>query len=173
MRVVNRALGAALALALLVGGVLAAGEIVVAGFGNDPWVLPHDQWYEAGVENDWDSPESRWLFIGLAAVGLGLLALRVAQRRPEALRLPAGEQGAVAEVSRRSVERSLERAAQGVDGVASAKARLSARRARIVARTDRLATAALEPAVVEVARTWLRSFGLAETEVAVRVRDGR
>ena len=173
MRILNRVLAAALALALLVGGLLVAAEIVVAGFGADPWVVPHDQWYDAGRDTDWDSPTSRWFFVALTALGLALLALRLAQRRPETLRLPAGEGGPTAEVWRRSLERSLERAAGRVDGVASARARLSRTRARIVARADRLATEALEPAVAEVARARLRSLGLADMEVAVRVRNGK
>ena len=45
MRVVNRVIAAVLALALLVGGLLVAVEIVVAGFDRRPWVLPHDRWY--------------------------------------------------------------------------------------------------------------------------------
>jgi hypothetical protein len=173
VRVVNRILAAALALALLVGGLLVALEIVVAGFGADPLVLPHDQWYDAGRGNDWNSPASRWSFMAVTAVGLALLLLRLAQRRPETLRLPASEGGATAEVWRRSLERSLERAARRVDGVASARARLFRSKARIVARADQLATDTLEPAIAEVARTHLRSLGLPQNEVAVRVREGK
>ncbi len=173
MRIVNRMLAAALALTLVVGGLVVALEIVVAGFGADPWVLPHDQWYDAGRHSDWNSPDSRWLFLALTAAGVALVVLRLAQRRPATLLLPATEGGPRAEVWRRSLERSLERSVRGVDGVASAKVRLSPSRARIVARKDRLAADTLEPALAEVTRAHLRSLGLPERQISVRVRDGK
>ena len=173
MRVANRALAAALALTLLVGGLLIAAEIVVAGFGAEPWLLPHDRWYRSGVDNAWSSPASRWFFVAVTTAGVALLALQVARRRPEALPLQTGHRTGAVEVSRRSLERSLERAARRVDGVASAKARMSPSRAHIVAKRDSLAGADLRASVAEAARNQLRALGLPEPEITVKVRNGR
>ncbi|MDP8975689.1 MAG: alkaline shock response membrane anchor protein AmaP [Actinomycetota bacterium] len=173
MRVANRALAAAVALALLVGGLLVAAEIVVAGFGAEPWLLPHDQWYRSGVDNAWSSPASRWFFVALTAAGVALLALQVARRRPEALPLRPDQPAAAVEVSRRSLERSLERAAGRVDGVASAKARVSPSRAHLSAKTDSLAGPDLEAGVAEAARKQLRALGLPEPQITVSVRNRR
>lgn len=170
MRTANRVLAAAVALVLLVGGLLVTAEIVVAGVGAEPWLLPYDRWYRSGREHAWNDPTSRWFFIALLAAGLALLALQVARRRRTALPLPGG-QALPVQVSRRSLERSVARAAEDVDGVASAKVRVTPSRARVVARADRLATAALQPTVAEAAGARLRALGLAATQVTVKVRN--
>ena len=172
MRTANRVVAAAVALALAVGGLLAAAEIVVAGVGEEPWLVPHDRWYDSGRDHAWNDPTSRWFFIALLAAGLALLALQVARWRPADLPLPGG-QALPARVSRRSLERSVARAAEDVDGVASAKASVTPSRVRIVAQADRLATADLEPTVAQAAGARLRALGLAATAVRVKVRNPR
>lgn len=168
-RLVDRALAAALALALVAGGLLVAAEIVAAGVGADPIALPHDRWYRSGRQHAWSSPTARWFFLALAAAGLALLLLQLAARRPDALPL-TGDQAHAAEVSRRSLERSLARTAMRVDGVASARARVSGARARIEAVTNRRLVKDLEPRVAEAAASRLRSVGLGDTAVAVEVK---
>ena len=168
-RLVNRAVAAAIALTLLLGGLVVAVEIVVAGIGSDPWVLPHDRWYREGRTSAWSSPEARWLFLGLVAAGLLLLGLQLARRRTDALPL-AGSQPHPAEVSRRSLERSLARTAQRVDGVASARASVSPARARVQAATNRRLVKDLEPRVAELTAARLRALGLSDTAVAVDVK---
>lgn len=168
-RIVSRVVAAATALALLVGGLLVAAEIVATGVGNEPLVIPHDRWYRRWRLDGWSSSSARWLFLALAAAGLGLLLLELARRRPEGLSL-TGDQTHGAEVSRRSLERSLARGAQRVDGVASARARVSGPRARIEAATNRRLVKDLEPRVAEVAAAQLRSAGLGDTTVSVDVK---
>lgn len=173
MRVVNRIVAAVLALALLAGGVLVAAEIVVAAFGRDPWVVPHDRWYRSLLDHSWDDDASRWVFIGLVAAGLALLALQVARRRPGTLPLSAG--GAPADLGRRSLERSLVRSATSVDGVSRAKVRVSPDRADVKAVTNRRQVAEVEPRLSQAVEQRVRALGLArkpQVKVHVEGRDG-
>lgn len=167
MRVVNRVIAAVLALALLVGGLLTAVEIVVAGFGRKPWVLPHDRWYHSARTRSWESAPPRWIFIGLVVAGLVLLFLQFARRRPPALDLtPAA---VPADLGRRSLERALVREASRVDGVAAAKVKVDRERADVVATTNRRGTAELQPRVVQALDRRVGSLGLAHPP-AVRVK---
>lgn len=167
MRVVNRIVAAVLALALLVGGLLTAVEIVVAGFDRKPWVLPHDRWYRSARARSWESAPPRWIFIGLIVAGLVLLFLQVARRRPTALDLtPAA---VPADVNRRSVERALRREASRVDGVAAAKVKVDKDKADVVATTNRRGTAELQPRVQDALDRRVASLGLARPP-AVRVK---
>lgn len=171
MRIVNRIVAAVLALALLVGGVVVAAEIVVAAFGRDPWVLPHDRWYRSTLQHRWDDDATRWVCIGLVLGGLLLLALQLAWRRPVVLPLAAG--AAPADLGRRSIERSLVRAASGVDGVARAKVRVSAERADVVATTNRRRADEVRPRLAAAVERRVASMGLARApEVKVRVEGG-
>jgi cell division protein FtsL len=167
VRIVNRVLAAVLALALLVGGLLAAVEIVVAGFDRRPWVVPHDQWYRSARARSWNSAPPRWIFIGLVVAGLALLLLQLARRRPTTLELtPAA---VPADLGRRSLERALRREASRVDGVAGAKVKVDGAKAEVVATTNRRQTAELQPRVVEALDRRVGSLGLARPP-AVRVK---
>lgn len=173
MRIVDRVVAAVLALALMVGGLLVAVEIVVAAFGRHPWVLPHDRWYRSTLEHAWDDAAARWVFIALVLAGLLLLSLQVARRRPATLALSAG--GAPADLGRRSMERSLARAATSVDGVSRAKVRVSAERADVVATTNRRQADEVRPRLAEAVERRVRALGLARVpQVKVRIegRDG-
>jgi len=167
MRVANRVVAALLALALLVGGLLVAVEIVVAGFDRRPWVLPYDRWYRDARLRTWDSAPVRWICIALLAIGLLLLFLQMARRRPATLPLAAG--GAPADLGRRSLERSLVRAASEVDGVAAAKVKLGEERAEVVATTNRRQAGDLQPRVTDALERRMHDLGLAQPP-AVRVK---
>jgi len=167
MRIANRVLAAVLALALFVGGLLIAVEIVVAGFDRRPWVVPHDSWYISARLRSWDSAPLRWIFIGLAATGLALLVSQLARRRPAFLALTPG--GVPADLGRRSLEKSLVREATRVDGVSGAKAKVSDGRADIVASSNRRQTDDLGPRVAEALDRRMSALGLARPPV-VRVK---
>ena len=167
MRIANRVLAAVLALALLVGGLIVAVEIVVAGFDRRPWVLPHDDWYRSARLRTWDSAPPRWIFIGLVAAGLVLLFIQLARRRPTTLALTPG--AVPADVGRRSLERSLAREARSVDGIAAAKAKVGKEKAEVVASSNRRQTADLEPAVSKALDRRMAAIGLARPP-AVRVK---
>lgn len=167
MRIADRVLAAVLGLALLVGGLIVAVEIVIAGFDRQPWVLPHDQWYRSARLRTWDSAPPRWIFIGLVAAGLALLLLQLARRRPAALALAPG--AVPADVSRRSVERSLAREAARVDGIAAARTKIGKDRAEVTASSNRRQTGDLEPAVSAAVDRRLAAIGVARPP-AVRVK---
>lgn len=166
MRVANRVLAAVLGLALLVGGLVVAVEIVIAGFDRQPWVLPHDDWYRSARQRTWDSAPPRWIFIGLIAAGLALLLLQLARRRPAALPLTPG--AVPADVGRRSLERSLAREAARVDGISAAKTKIGKDKAHVVASSNRRQTDELEPAVTHAVDRRLAALGVARPP-AVRV----
>ena len=174
MRIANRVVAAVLALGLVVGGLLFAVEIVVAGFDRRPWVVPHDRWYTSARLRSWESAAPRWIFIGLAVAGLLLLILQLARRRPTALALTAG--AVPAEVGRRSLERALVREASAVDGVASARAKVDDGKAEVVATSNRRQTTELQPRVAEVLDRRIGALGLARpptVRVKVQGRSAR
>lgn len=167
MRVANRILAAVLALALAVGGVLVAVEIVVAGFDRRPWVLPHDRWYTSARLRSWESAPTRWIFIGLVAAGLLLLLLQLARRRPATLALAPG--AVPTDLGRRSLEKALVREATRIDGVGAAKAKVDEDKVQVVATSNRRQTADLEPTVAQALDRRMAALGLARPP-AVRVK---
>jgi len=167
VRIANRVLAAVLGLGLLVGGLIVAVEIVVAGFDRRPWVLPHDDWYRSARQRSWDSAPPRWIFIGLVAAGLALLLLQLARRRPAALALTPG--AVPADVGRRSLERSLDREAARIDGVAAAKTKIGKDKAEVVATSNRRQAGDLEPAVSQALDRRLAAIGVARPPT-VRVK---
>ena len=171
MRVANRVLAAVLALALFVGGLLIAVEIVVAGFDRRPWVIPYDDWYTSARLRSWESAPPRWIFIGLAAAGLALLISQLARRRATTLALTSG--GVPADLGRRSLEKSLVREASRVDGVSAAKAKIKDDRAEVVASSNRRQTDDLGPRVTQALYRKVGALGLARPP-AVRFKvNGR
>jgi hypothetical protein len=170
MRLANRVLAAVLALALLVGGLLVAVEIVVAGFDRRPWVLPHDRWYVSARLRTWDSAPPRWIFIALLAAGLALLLAQVARHRPQTLALTSG--AVPADIQRRSLEKALVREASRVDGVVGARARVSDDKADVVAMSSRRQTGDLGARVTQALDRRISALGLARPP-AVRVKVER
>lgn len=176
MRAADRLLSAVLALALMAVGLVAAVEIVVAGLGGSPWLVPHDRWAESARTTRWSDPGLRLAFAGLIAAGLALLALQVARRRPEALSLAAGGRGVVSEVDRRALERWLAERVEGVGGVAHARARIRARSAVVEAASVGRDTDPVEQGVRQMAAGSLESLQLDRTprlRVKVRPRKDR
>lgn len=167
MRIANRVVAAVLALGLLVGGLLVAVEIVVAGFDRRPWVLPHDDWYDSARARMWEDAPPRWIFIGLVVAGLLLLFLQFARRRPTALPMAPG--AVPADVRRRSLERSLVREATRVDGVSAAKAKVDGGRVEVVATSNRRQVDDLEPRLTHALDRRLGALGLARPP-SVRVK---
>jgi hypothetical protein len=167
MRIANRVLAAVLGLALLVGGLLVAVEIVVAGFDRRPWVLPHDDWYNSARLRSWDDAPPRWIFIGLVVAGVLLLLVQLARRRPTALAMTPG--AVPADIGRRSLEKALGREAARLDGVAAAKAKVREDRADVVATSNRRQTGDLVTTVTQALDRRMGALGLARPP-AVRVK---
>ncbi len=173
MRAFRRAASAVLALTLMVAGVVVPVEIVVAAYDRSPWLIPHDQWYRSARENSWDAPAARWLFIALVVAGLMLLGLQFLRRRPATLELGQHDEGgSPADLSRRSLERSLVRTASAVDGVAAARAQVTPNHARVTVSTTRRQPGDLRDRVSQGVERRIRGLGLVRTPpVSVRVRS--
>ena len=136
MRVLNRFVSALLALALLVGGLLVAAEIVSAAFGRDePLVLRWDRWYDEASTTPWSDPDVRLAFAGLLLAGVLLLLLEAARRRPTAVPVATVDPGVRADLDRKGLESWLGQRLEGVHGVSSAKTRISKSAATVRAET--------------------------------------
>ena len=171
MRLVVRLLAVVTAMALIAGGVVAAAEIGWAALGNGPWLLPYDDWYASARADRWNDAGPRSLFVLMTVGGLALIGIALARPRPRSLPLAARQ--TPAGVSRRTVERALERAVSGADGVVDAKATIRRDRARVRAATRRQ-HGDLRPRAEEAARSCLRRVGVdGAVQVAVRVERQR
>jgi hypothetical protein len=176
VRAASRLVSLLVALALLAGGLLLAGEVVVTGIRHRPWLVPHDAWYAAGRRDAWSSAAARWLSIAVAAAGLALVVVALSRRRPTALALRDEDGAPPAEVQRRSLEGALTRAAAAVDGVGDATVRIRRSRARVVTRTTRHDPGDLDARVAAAVRERLSLVGVADAppvDVTVRRQGER
>lgn len=127
MGFVNRALGAIVAIALIVVGAVALFEVGAVVVGADPIVAPHDRWLADLSQQTWGERPSRLASIALVAVGLALIALQLLRQRPAEVAAAAGAP-LPARVPRRDLEREVAaEVVQAVDGVATAVVRLRRR----------------------------------------------
>ena len=136
MGFVNRALGAILALSLVVAGSLALFEIGAVVVGRQPLVVPHDRWLSTLSAQAWGERGTRLACVALIAVGAALLALQLLRQRPAEV-AAAGGGPLPAKVGRHDLEREVATDLRQVQGVTTAKVRLRRRgfdvRATVVA----------------------------------------
>lgn len=132
----NRLLSALLALALLLGGLLVATEIVLAQIGRPAWLIPHQQWADWLTEQTWDDGISRLVLAGMAIVGLILLILALRRGRPRLIPVASEAAGVEVSVQRRGAERAVASAARQASGVRGASASITRRAVRVTARTE-------------------------------------
>lgn len=171
MRIVDRVVSAVLGLALLVGGLLVAIEIVLAGLNRSPWLLAHDRWIALARTTAWSEPDLRLTFAGLVVAGALLLVVELARRRPQVLPLAAQGPGVVTVLDRREVERWLVERVERVDGVAGAGVRVGSRSALVEATSVGRVTGEVEVGVRQVASDSLESLHLDRaTRLRVKVR---
>lgn len=156
MRVLERFLSLLLALAVIVGAVLLALEVGWAIAGKPPLLVQWNTAYTAGTTNSWDTAASRVTAIVILAVGLLLLVVTLKPRRAPRLALISTETGVDAAITRRSLRSTLLTAAQQVDGISAAKAKVSKRRATVQARS-RLGTDATAQALTGQLEAALRA----------------
>lgn len=174
MRTINRLVASVLALALVATLLMIAVEIGLAALGNDPWLIPHDDWYLDGRSHAWDSAEGRTLAASVGAAGFLLLVLQVIRRRPLTLDLETTHSGIDTAIARNSLERAVTRAVLRVDGIVGAKSKASKRRVRVTAITRRHETRGLRARVEEAAANTVRSLHLAfEPSVHASVNSKR
>lgn len=126
MGLVNRALGAILALALAVAGALALLEVGAIVADARPVAVPHDRWLANLSEQAWASRPTRLVCIALLAAGLALIALQLLRQRPADVAAAAGAPVA-ARVSRHDLEREVAAELRRVEGIATARVKLRRR----------------------------------------------
>ena len=171
MRIANRVLAVAVALALAGGGLLIAAEIAWASLGHGPLLIPYDDWYARARVERWDATGPRSLFLILAVAGVVVVALQLLRARPRSV--PLQSRCARAGVARRALEQAVARRVSAQDGIVSAKAVIDRRRVRVVAVTRR-AEVDLRPRVEQAAKASLQHAGLGENlPVAVKVERAR
>lgn len=158
MRIANRVLSAALALCLLVGGLLVAAEVVAGVAGWGPWLVPYDRWERSARTTPWSDGSIRLLFAALVAAGLVLLVVQVGRRRPEALAVTGGKGDVEASLDRRGVERWLADKLERVEGVTDVRARVGRKDVRLRVGTVSPHTGATEQRVSEATERHLREL---------------
>lgn len=136
MGFVNRALGALLAIALVVVGAVTLFEIGAVVVGADPLVAQHDHWLSSLSAQRWGERGTRLACGGLVAGGVVLVALQLLRQRPAEVEAASGAP-LRARVARRDLEREVAAELRQVEGVATASVKLRRRgfdvRASIIA----------------------------------------
>ena len=172
MTLTNRILAALLALVLLLGGLLAATEIVLALLGRQPLLIPHQDWSAWLSEQTWESATVRSILVGVLILGLLLILVAVRRGKPALLPLPSErDPGVRVTASRRGVEKSIAEVARGVDGVTAASASASRRRITVTASATK-PTSRLAEQVRSAVADRLTALGLAQS-LRPRVRLSR
>lgn len=175
MRVFNRIFCALLALALAVAAAVVAVEILLANIDRARWLVPWRRWRRWALDNSWESTAARVAFAILCLVGLFLLLLALVRQRPVTLPMRTEQPDVDAHVRRSGLDASLTRAALGVDGIGSAKARTRKRGVRVTATANRRDASGLDERLRQVLTAKLDSFELVDppaikADVAARER---
>lgn len=176
MRLTNRFLAVLVALALLVFGVLVVAEIVwvLALGGSQELLLPYPALAEYLAELRWDSGAARAILIGLVLVGLLLIVAELRRSKPGLLTLASSGGPVTAGVDRRTLQKAAAAAATDVDGISSARARVSRRRISVSAVSGLRDGSGLPDQVTEGMQSWVDGLNLASPPaVSVRVDEAR
>ncbi|RBY79021.1 DUF6286 domain-containing protein [Blastococcus sp. TF02A-26] len=161
MTVVNRVIATLLALTLLVGGLLAVVEIVLAALDRPYWVVPHPRWSAWLAEQTFGDAIVRAVLIGLIVLGLLFLFVALRRGKPGSLALPGRTEGIRVTATRRDIERSVSTAARRADGVRSARAKAGRRTVRVKTSTTLRSPQALREPVTAAVTDRLQELGLA------------
>ena len=137
MRIANSVLALVLAAAVAAAGVVVAVEITLAGMGDSRWLLRWSDWYRWALDHNWTAAPVTLACWGLVVAGLVVLFFALALYRPLTLEARPYSPDVVSLVRRASLERSLQRAAQGIDGIVGAGVKVSGHTVRIKARSNR------------------------------------
>ncbi|MGX5653597.1 DUF6286 domain-containing protein [Geodermatophilus nigrescens] len=176
MRALNRALAVLLALVLLVGGLLAVVEIVLAALDRPHLLVPHERWSAWLREQTFTTGVVRAVLVGLVVLGLLLLVAGLRRGRPGRVPLAARTDGVHVTASRRGLERALARAARRADGVTDARVRAGRRSVRVRAETALRAAEGLRPRIGAAVDQQLEELGLAgavKTTISVSRKAAR
>ena len=108
-------------------------EVIAFHIKSGPLVLHWTTWYHWAGRTRWDQLVVQVWSAILIVVGVLILALELKPRRVTRLSLRSGDDVTDAAVTRGGLAGTLRAAATGVDGIASAAAKVRGRRARVVA----------------------------------------
>lgn len=173
---VTRVVCALLALALLLGSLLAIVELVAAALDRAPALVPYPDWTSWLRTHSWDDRVVTGVLVGVVVLGLLLLLLALRRGKPASLALRSRSDGVDVTASRRSVEKSLVAAAARTTSVTGASAAVSRRTARVDARTMGVSEPGIREEVDSAVRERLDSLGLERrmrTRVRVTAKDPR
>lgn len=135
MRYANRLMAFILSLAVIVAGATVVVEVIADRVGADPAVLDWPALYRWARRTSWGSAPARITSGLLALVGLALLLVQLAPRRPNRLAVHSDDTATDAAVSRRGLTRAVRSAVTDVDGIADARVKVRRRRIQVRART--------------------------------------
>ena len=173
---VTRVVCALLALALLLGSLLAVVEIVAVALDRAPVLVPHPEWTSWLRTHSWNDAIVRAALGGMVVLGLLFLVLAFRRGKPASLALRSRTDGVDVIASRRSVEKALAAAAARTPGITGASASVSRRTARVDARTVARSELGLREEVETALRGRLDSLGLVRpmrTRVDINTKDTR
>jgi len=174
MTVVNRVLATLLALALLLGGLLAATEIVLAQLDQPYWLVPHPQWSAWLREQTFSAGLVRAVLAGVTILGLLLLVAALRRGKPHTLALPSAAEGVQVSASRRGIERTLRDAAARTSGVSSVRVKAGRRKVKVTAHTAARTPGESQHQIGDVVAGKLDQLGLGTAlRPRVRVLTGR
>lgn len=176
MKLINRLLAVLLALALLTLGVLVIVEIAwVLLFGGTQQVLlpyPAVTDYLAGLT--WDSRPARAILIGAVILGGLLLLFELRRRKPGLVTLASSGGSVTSGADRRSLERAVAAAATDLDGIRTAVARVTSRRATVSAVAGPRDSTGLGERLTAHLQSWLDGAQLASPPaLSVKVQQRR
>lgn len=174
MRLVNRLLALVFGIALVVVGLAAVGEALLAYLDREP-VVPHAEWAGALEGRGWADPTVMLVLAITAAVGVLLVALQFLPQRPAALTLTDERDDRRTRVDRRGLQNRFRRVAEADQDVISADARVRRRRVKVTLSAPPDAEGKTVRARVRQAlRTDVEALGMHRNlRPAVRVRQSR
>lgn len=173
---VTRVVCALLALALLLGSLLAVVEVVAVALDRGPALVPYPEWTSWLRAHSWNDWTVRAVLGGLVLLGLLFLVLALRRGRPASLALRSRTDGVDVVASRRSVEKALADAAARTPGIAGTSASVSRRTARVDARTVARSQPGVREEVETAVQGRLDSLGFERpmrTRVALTAKDTR
>ena len=171
MRVVTRILCAVLAAALAATALVAIVEIALALAARGPWLVDGRAGFDDLSTEPWSSTTHRLILLLALAVGLVLLLVAWAPRRPVTLSADADRVPVDVDVTlrRRDVERRIEAAARDVPYIVDASAHADGR-VTLTAGSTRAADQTVRREVEEAVRRTLHQLALDPGAARVRVR---
>lgn len=167
---INRLLAAVLALALILGGLLAAVEIVLARLGQPYWFIPRQQWGNWLTRQTWDASLVKLILAAMALMGLLLLLTALRQGRPRVLPVASDAPGVRVDILRRGAERAVVAAARRTNGVRTASASIGRRKATVKTKTSSRSTGDVQQEALSAVTARLGDLGLARLRPRVKVK---